>query len=135
MMGEKVGPEPGEEEESPLVEEEESPLVEEEESPLVEEEESQPREKKLPSQPGEKKLPSQPGEKKLPSQPGEKKLPSQPEEVILTQEQAVSRGTGEKEREGGFGAGLLEGTLILTNKRLIFVTTAEAEEDLSEPVA
>ncbi len=114
-------------------EEEESPLVEEEESPLVEEEESQPEEKKLPSQPGEKKLPSQPGEKKLPSQPGEKKLPSQPEEVILAQEQAVSRGTGEKEPEGGFGAGLLEGTLILTNKRLIFVTLAEAEEDLSEP--
>jgi len=108
--------EPGEEEESPLVEEEESPLVEEEES-----------------QPEEKKLPSQPGEKKLPSQPGEKKLPSQPEEVILAQEQAVSRGTGEKEPEGGFGAGLLEGTLILTNKRLIFVTLAEAEEDLSEP--
>jgi len=78
-------------------------------------------------------LPSQPEEKKLPSQPEEKKLPSQPEEVILAQEQAVSRGTGEKEPEGGFGAGLLEGTLILTNKRLIFVTLAEAEEDLSEP--
>ena len=122
--GKKLESEPGEEEESPLVEEEESPLVEEEESPLVEEEESQP---------GEKKLPSQPGEKKLPSQPEEKKLPSQPEEVILAQEQAVSRGTGEKEPEGGFGAGLLEGTLILTNKRLIFVTLAEAEEDLSEP--
>ncbi len=116
--GEKLESEPGEEEESQLGEEEESQLGEEEES-----------------QPGEKKLPSQPGEKKLPSQPGEKKLPSQPEEVILTQEQAVSRGTGEKEREGGFGAGLLEGTLILTNKRLIFVTTAEAEEDLSEPAA
>ena len=114
--GKKLESEPGEEEESPLVEEEESPLVEEEES-----------------QPEEKKLPSQPGEKKLPSQPGEKKLPSQPEEVILAQEQAVSRGTGEKEPEGGFGAGLLEGTLILTNKRLIFVTLAEAEEDLSEP--
>ena len=107
-MGEKLESEPGEEEESPLVEEEES-------------------------QPEEKKLPSQPGEKKLPSQPGEKKLPSQPEEIILAQEQAVSRGTGEKEPEGGFGAGLLEGTLILTNKRLIFVTLAEAEEDLSEP--
>ena len=93
----------------------ESEPGEEEESPLVEEEESQPE------------------EKKLPSQPGEKKLPSQPEEVILAQEQAVSRGTGEKEPEGGFGAGLLEGTLILTNKRLIFVTLAEAEEDLSEP--
>src|SRR5712691_52565 len=117
-MGEKLEPEPGEEEESPLVEEEESPLVEEEES-----------------QPGEKKLPSQTAEKKLPSQTAEKKLPSQPEEVILAQEQAVSRGTGEKEQEGGFGAGLLEGTLILTTKRLVFVTLAEAEEDLSEPTA
>ena len=87
-------------------EEEGSPLVEEEESQLAEEEESQPE---------------------------EKKLPPQPAEVILAQEQAVSRGTGEKEPEGGFGAGLLEGTLILTNKRLIFVTLAEAEEDLSEP--
>ncbi len=114
----KLEPEPGEEEESPLVEEEESPLVEEEES-----------------QPGEKKLPSQTAEKKLPSQTAEKKLPSQPEEVILAQEQAVSRGTGEKEQEGGFGAGLMEGTLILTNKRLVFVTLAEAEEDLSEPTA
>ena len=120
--GKKLESEPGEEEESPLVEEEESPLVEEEESPLVEEEESQPEKKKPPSQP----------EKKPPSQP-EKKPPSQPGEIILAQEQAVSRGTGEKEPEGGFGAGLLEGTLILTNKRLIFVTLAEAEEDLSEP--
>jgi len=114
-------------------EEEESPLVEEEESQLAEEEESQPEEKKLPPQPAEKKLPPQPAEKKLPPQPAEKKLPPQPAEVILAQEQAVSRGTGEKEPEGGFGAGLLEGTLILTNKRLIFVTLAEAEEDLSEP--
>jgi len=117
-MGEKLEPEPGEEEESPLVEEEESPLVEEEES-----------------HDEEKKLPSQPAEKKLPSQPAEKKLPSQPEEVILAQEQAVSRGSGEKEEEGGFGAGLMEGTLILTTKRLVFVTLAEAEEDLSEPIA
>ena len=117
-MGEKLEPEPGEEEESPLVEEEESPLVEEEES-----------------HDEEKKLPSQPAEKKLPSQPAEKKLPSQPEEVILAQEQAVSRGSGEKEQEGGFGAGLMEGTLILTTKRLVFVTLAEAEEDLSEPTA
>ncbi len=108
-MGEKLEPEPGEEEESPLVEEEESPLVEEEES--------------------------HDEEKKLPSQPAEKKLPSQPEEVILAQEQAVSRGSGEKEQEGGFGAGLMEGTLILTTKRLVFVTLAEAEEDLSEPTA
>src|SRR3989475_385381 len=104
--------------------EEGSPLVEEEESQLAEEEESQPE---------EKKLPPQPAEKKLPPQPAEKKLPPQPAEVILAQEQAVSRGAGEKEPEGGFGAGLLEGTLILTNKRLIFVTLAEAEEDLSEP--
>ena len=121
-MGEKLESEPGEEEESPLVEEEESPLVEEEESPLVEEEES-PLVEEEESQPEKKKPPSQP----------EKKPPSQPGEVILAQEQAVSRGTGEKEPEGGFGAGLLEGTLILTNKRLIFVTLAEAEEDLSEP--
>jgi len=106
-MGEKLEPEPGEEEESSLVEEEESPLVEEKES--------------------------HDEEKKLPSQPAEKKLPSQPEEVILAQEQAVSRGSGEKEQEGGFGAGLMEGTLILTTKRLVFVTLAEAEEDLSEP--
>jgi hypothetical protein len=117
-MGEKLASEPGEEEESQLGEEEESQLGEEEES-----------------QPVEKKLPSQPVEKKLPSQPVEKKLPSQPEEVILTQEQAVSRGTGDKEPEGGFGAGLLEGTLILTNKRLVFVTLAEAEEDLSDSTA
>src|SRR3989441_7344852 len=115
-MGEKLEPEPGEEEESSLVEEEESQLAEEEES-----------------QPEEKKLPPQPAEKKLPPQPAEKKLPPQPAEVILAQEQAVSRGSGEKEPEEGFGAGLLEGTLILTNKRLIFVTLAEAEEDLSEP--
>ena len=117
-MGEKLEPEPGEEEESSLVEEEESPLVEEKES-----------------HDEEKKLPSQPAEKKLPSQPEEKKLSSQPEEVILAQEQAVSRGSGEKEQEGGFGAGLMEGTLILTTKRLVFVTLAEAEEDLSEPTA
>ncbi len=51
----------------------------------------------------------------------------------MAQEQAVDRGTGAKEPEGGFGAGLLEGTLILTNKRLVFVTMGEAEEDLSEP--
>src|SRR5207245_5611089 len=117
-MGEKLEPEPGEEEESLHVEEEESPLVEEEES-----------------HDEEKKLPSQPAEKKLPSQPEEKKLPSQPEEVILAQEQAVSRGSGEKEQEGGFGAGLMEGTLNLTTKRLVCVTLAEAEQDLSEPIA
>lgn len=39
-----------------------------------------------------------------------------------------------KELEAEFGAGgETEGTLVLTNRRLIFVTTNEKEEDLPEP--
>ena len=91
--------------------------------------------KKEESELEEKELESEPEEEKFRSEPGEKKLQSQPQEVILAQEQAVDRGTGAKEPEGGFGAGLMEGTLVLTNKRLVFVTTGEAEEDLSEPNA
>ena len=91
--------------------------------------------KKEESELEEKELESEPEEEKFRSEPGEKKLQSQPEEVILAQEQAVDRGSGAKEPEGGFGAGLMEGTLVLTNKRLVFVTTGEAEEDLSEPNA
>ena len=81
----------------------------------------------------EEKLQSEPEEKKAPPEPEQKKVQSQPGEVILTQEQSVDRGSGGKEQEGGFGAGLMEGTLVLTNKRLVFVTMGEAEEDLSEP--
>ena len=100
-------------------------------------------EKRLEPEPGkkeeseleEKELESEPEEEKFRSEPGEKKVQSQPQEVILAQEQAVDRGSGAKEPEGGFGAGLMEGTLVLTNKRLVFVTTGEAEEDLSEPNA
>ena len=91
--------------------------------------------KKEESELEEKELESEPEEEKFRSEPGEKKLQSQPQEVILAQEQAVDRGSGAKEPEGGFGAGLMEGTLVLTNKRLVFVTTGEAEEDLSEPNA
>ena len=56
-------------------------------------------------------------------------------EVMLAQEQGViMRESGEKkELEGGLG-GELEGTIILTNRRLIFVCTNEREEDL-RPVA
>jgi hypothetical protein len=56
----------------------------------------------------------------------------EPEEVILAEEQAVvRRGMGSaKELEGAFGIGEMEGTLVLTNKRLIYVTTGEEEEDL-----
>jgi len=81
----------------------------------------------------EEKLQSEPEEKKAPPEPEQKKVQSQPGEVILTQEQSVDRGSGGKEQEGGFGAGLMEGTLVLTNKRLVFVTMGETEEDLSEP--
>jgi hypothetical protein len=39
-----------------------------------------------------------------------------------------------KELESEFGAGgETEGTLVLTNRRLVYVTTNEKEEDLSEP--
>ena len=81
----------------------------------------------------EDELQSKPEEKKVRPEPEQKGVQSQPGEVILTQEQSVDRGSGGKEQEGGFGAGLTEGTLVLTNKRLVFVTMGEAEEDLSEP--
>jgi hypothetical protein len=54
------------------------------------------------------------------------------EESILAQEQAVTmRGLGvKKELEAEVGVGEKEGTLVLTNKRLIFVCTDEKEEDV-----
>jgi hypothetical protein len=54
------------------------------------------------------------------------------EEVMLAQEQGVRmrRAGKEKELEGALG-GELEGTLILTNRRLIFVCTDEREDDLT----
>ena len=54
-------------------------------------------------------------------------------EVMLAQEQGVRmRGVGErKEIEGGFG-GELEGTLVLTNHRLIFVCTNEQKDNVRE---
>ena len=39
-------------------------------------------------------------------------------------------GGGTKELEAEFGVGTIEGTLVLTNKRLIFACTNEKEEDL-----
>jgi len=53
-------------------------------------------------------------------------------EVVLAQEQgAVMREAGtEKELQAEFGVGVKEGTLVLTNKRLIFVCTNERDEDL-----
>jgi hypothetical protein len=53
-------------------------------------------------------------------------------EVILAQEQgATMRRAGRaKELEAEFGAGVGQGTLVLTNKRLIFVCTDEKEDDL-----
>jgi len=58
-------------------------------------------------------------------------------EVILAQEQGtIMRKAGvRKELESEFGVGETEGTLILTNRRLIFVTTNEQEEDLPAPSA
>jgi len=54
------------------------------------------------------------------------------EESILAQEQAVTmRGLGvRKELKAEVGVGEREGTLVLTNKRLIFVCTGEKEEDI-----
>jgi len=112
-MGENMVSEPGENEPEP----------EEMESGAGEELESE----------SEDELQSKPEEKKVRPEPEQKGVQSQPGEVILTQEQSVDRGSGGKEQEGGFGAGLTEGTLVLTNKRLVFVTLGEAEEDLSEP--
>jgi hypothetical protein len=56
------------------------------------------------------------------------------EELILAQEQAVTmRRLGEKKAlEAEFGVGVKEGTLVLTNKRLIFACTNEKEEDIKE---
>ncbi len=52
--------------------------------------------------------------------------------MILAQEQGANmRPAGvSREFEAEFGAGLREGTLVLTNKRLIFVCTNEKGEDL-----
>jgi len=54
-------------------------------------------------------------------------------EVMLAQEQGVRmRGVGERKGiEGGFG-GELEGTLVLTNHRLIFVCTNEQKDNVRE---
>jgi hypothetical protein len=53
-------------------------------------------------------------------------------EVILAQEQGATIREGGKGRElqAEFGVGAREGTLVLTNKRLIFVCTNERGEDL-----
>jgi hypothetical protein len=50
---------------------------------------------------------------------------------MLAQEQSVvmRRAGSKKELEGGLG-GELEGTLVLTNRQMIFVTTDEREDDL-----
>jgi hypothetical protein len=58
-------------------------------------------------------------------------LSSQADEVILAQEQGTTLrlGGARKELEAEFG-GSKEGTLILTNKRVIFACTGETEEDL-----
>jgi hypothetical protein len=54
------------------------------------------------------------------------------DEVILAQEQGATmrRGGASKELEAEFGVGTREGTLVLTNERLIFVCTNEKGEDL-----
>jgi hypothetical protein len=56
---------------------------------------------------------------------------SQPE-MILAQEQGATMRAGgaSKELEAEFGVGTKEGTLVLTNERLIFVCTDERGEDL-----
>jgi hypothetical protein len=56
------------------------------------------------------------------------------DESILAQEQAVTmRGLGaRKELEAEFGLSETEGTLVLTNKRLVFVCTNEKEVDIHE---
>jgi hypothetical protein len=53
-------------------------------------------------------------------------------ETMLAQEQSVTmRGLGvRRELEGAFGFGEKTGTLVLTNKRLIFVCSDEKEEDI-----
>jgi len=54
------------------------------------------------------------------------------DEVILAQEQGatVRLGGTSKELEAEFGVGVREGTLVLTNKQLIFVCTNEEGENL-----
>lgn len=53
-------------------------------------------------------------------------------EMILAQEQGATMRSGgaSKELEAEFGIGTKEGTLVLTNKRLIFVCTDDKGEDL-----
>jgi hypothetical protein len=53
-------------------------------------------------------------------------------EVILAQEQGATMrlGGASKELEAEFGGGTKEGTLVLTNRRLIFVCTNERAEEL-----
>jgi len=59
---------------------------------------------------------------------------SETDEVMLAQEQGViMKGIGlEKELEGGFGEEL-GGTLVLTNRRLIFVSSNDKEDELPVP--
>lgn len=54
------------------------------------------------------------------------------QEVILAQEQGTNMRSGgtSKEVKAEFGMGLKEGTLVLTNTRIIFVCTDEKGEDL-----
>lgn len=58
------------------------------------------------------------------------------DELMLAQEQSVfMRESGRvRELEGGLG-GELEGTLVLTNRRLIFACTNERQDDLRAPSA
>jgi len=60
-------------------------------------------------------------------------MASAADEVMLAQEQGVRmRRSGEREEvEGGLG-GELEGTLVLTNRRIIFVCTNEQEDNMRE---
>ncbi|MDG7003603.1 MAG: hypothetical protein JRN56_06870, partial [Nitrososphaerota archaeon] len=53
-------------------------------------------------------------------------------EVILAQEQGTEMRTGgvSKGLEAEFGGGVKEGTLVLTNRRLIFVCTDDKGEEL-----
>ncbi|MDG7006886.1 MAG: hypothetical protein JRN06_01430 [Nitrososphaerota archaeon] len=55
-----------------------------------------------------------------------------PEHMLAQDQGVISRRPGfEEELEAGVGVGEVEGTLILTNKRLIFVCTNEREDDLT----
>jgi hypothetical protein len=55
--------------------------------------------------------------------------------MILAQEQgAIMRETGKEKGLGAeFGFGTMEGTLVLTNKRLLFACTNTREEDVPDP--